>query len=342
MECVLTEAYYQSVGKGFPLERIQEIKADFIRRSQLVEVEEPRWGFASVGGYKTAKRLIEREVINSLKDPEGTQECGLRLPRGILLFGPPGTGKTLFAKALAKELSLPTINFRTENLFSMWLGESGRLFRAAIELVEQMSPAVVFIDEIDRMGRRTGAAHDGASQETQKVFSQVLEWTGKKERRSILVGTTNTPDHLDEALLRAGRFDHIVPFLYPDRQARREILEIHLGLHEGAGYKSVEFSLRSDQIAELLDELADRATGLTGAELEEVIRRARLNWFHHRPGPMTAEDLRRAFEDFHVDLADRQEKRQFYLEQAQRFTRDRTFLSKLVVELREESNIKIK
>jgi transitional endoplasmic reticulum ATPase len=103
-------------------------------------------------------------------------------------------GRAQFVKALAKETNLPFINLRTENLFSMWLGESRRKFSEAIRLAEQMSPAIVFIDEIDRCGKRSGTSADGASQETQRVFSQVLEWLGDKRRRSIIVGTTNTPE----------------------------------------------------------------------------------------------------------------------------------------------------
>jgi SpoVK/Ycf46/Vps4 family AAA+-type ATPase len=328
LEAVLTEAYDRSAEGRITLEAVGELKAEFIKRSQLVEVEEPSWGFESVGGYWAVKRFVEESVLRVLHEHERAARFGVPLPRGLLLFGPPGTGKTLFVKALAKETNLPFINLRTENLFSMWLGESGRKFSEAIRLAEQMSPAIVFIDEIDRFGKRSGTSADGASQETQRVFSQVLEWLGDKRRQSIIVGTTNTPEHLDEAFLRAGRFDYKIPFLYPGKEARREILEIHLGLREGGGVPPLPWGISEEEREQLLEELSERTQDFTGAELEQLALRARRNAFNSGRDKMSPEDLRRALECFRI-AAGRSAQKERYLAQAAEFTDDQAFLEQL-------------
>lgn len=328
LEAVLTEAYDRSSQGRITLEMVGELKAEFIKRSHLVEVEEPEWGFESVGGYWAVKRFVERNVIQVLHEHERARRFGVPLPRGLLLFGPPGTGKTLFVKALARETNLPFINLRTENLFSMWLGESGRKFGEAIRLAEQMSPAIVFIDEIDRFGKRSGTSADGASQETQRVFSQVLEWLGDKRRKSVIVGTTNTPEHLDEAFLRAGRFDYKIPFLYPGQEARREILEIHLGLREGGGVPSLPWGISSEEREQLLEELSDKTQDFTGAELEQLALRARRTAFNSRREDILSEDLHRALEGFRID-GGRSSQKERYLSQAASYTDDATFLEDL-------------
>ena len=120
-------------------------------------------------------------MINVLRRPEKARYFGLGLPKGLLFFGPPGTGKSLFANALASEVQLPFINLVTENIYSKWLGESGQNMKNAITLAEKMSPAIVFVDEIDRFGKRAGASAGSAEEETQRVFSQFLEWLGMPE-----------------------------------------------------------------------------------------------------------------------------------------------------------------
>jgi ATP-dependent 26S proteasome regulatory subunit len=310
--CVLREAWQLNGYQGFSLEQIKRLKSELIERSNLLELEEPQQGFESVGGYEPVKRLIYGRLIRVLREPGRAAHFGVDLPRGILLFGPPGTGKTIFARALAKELSLPFINFKTENLYHQYLGMSGRLFDAAIRLAEQMAPCILFIDEIDRFGKR-GQAQDSASEETRKVFNQILSWLGSKERKSILVGTTNTPEQLDPALIRPGRFDCLVPFLYPGKAARRQILEIHLGL-TGASPRPPALAISEAELEQLLEMLAEQTEGMSGAELEELVKRAKSRGFNSEREELLPEDFLQILEGFRINKESRAKQKERYLE----------------------------
>lgn len=237
------------------------------------------------------------------------------LPRGLMLFGPPGTGKTLFAKAMAWQTGLPFINLRTENIFEELLGKSGRNLRDAIRLIEEASPALVFIDEIDRLGTRGGGGQDGGSQETKRVFGQMLEWLGDKKRKSLIVGATNVPDQIDPAFMRQGRFTFVVPFLYPDRMARRSIFAIHLGL-EGAKHRPLmdERSIRS-----ILDEIAAETKFYSGAEIEAVVDGAKRRFFESEDRELSVAHLRDSLRDFRVDAENRRQQVETYVAYARRF-----------------------
>jgi len=303
LESTLLESH--SITRDFDIEKIKEIKSDLIRRSDLMEVIEPEEGFNSIGGYDEIKSFINNVIIDVLKNEGRAKKLALRLPRGILLFGPPGTGKTYFAKALAKETNLPFINMKTENLFSKYLGESGRRFKNAIEITEQMSPAIVFIDEIDRFGKRTGGDESGASQETSRVFSQVLEWLGDPKRQAIIIGTTNEPGKMDEAFLRTGRFDYKIPFLYPDKKARKDILRIHLGLK---GNKEKP-DMNIQNIENIIDTIVDKTEDISGAEIEELVNRAKRNAFKNHRNLLEPEDLNYASDSFtHPDRTEIKQK----------------------------------
>lgn len=307
-QTVLIKTYNQS--RGFGMDTLKHYKADYIRRSDVVEIEEPTLRFKDVGGYKEVKEMVQRTLILALHRPERAKEAALPLPRGLLLFGPPGTGKTLFAKALAAETNLPFINMKTENLFTKWLGESGQRVKNAIQLVEQASPALVFIDEIDRFGKRTSGGGDGASQETGRVFAQMLEWLGDQNRKAIVVGTTNVPEHLDPAFLRPGRFSYVVPFLYPDPRARLQILRIHLGL-EGSRPRPV---MDETSVLEALPQIARETDYYAGADLEELVIRAKQNFFQGNAPRLSGNDLQSAHSDYRIDTRERQKIIQRYNE----------------------------
>jgi len=313
LKTVLCETYYRS--RRFSVETIKRLKTEFIERTGLLEIEEPDpAGFNAVGGYEVVKEFVKDTIIKVLLETERAKRFILRIPRGIILFGPPGTGKTLFARALAREVNLPFINLRVENLLSPYLGVSGHRFREAIQLIEQMSPAIVFIDEIDRLGKRRGDVNDGASEETRRVFNQVLEWLGKKERKSIIIGTTNRPSDLDEAF-RVGRIDYWIPILYPDRDARTAIIRVHL---EGT-------PLSEDAIRRI----ADHTEGFTGAEIEELIQRARRIAFRGSGDVLTEEHVDTALRSFRIDKSQRERDQERFLKMAEKFTNDLELLSKL-------------
>ncbi|MGH7858767.1 MAG: ATP-binding protein, partial [Candidatus Binatia bacterium] len=336
LQSALVEAHH--LDDDFRVERLKDLKSELIKRSDLLELEEPdSAGFDSVGGYDAVKRFIRDCVVQVLLDSERArvEKLALPLPRGVLFFGPPGTGKTLFAKALAHGTNLPFINLRTENLFSKYLGESGQRFRDAIRLAEQMSPAILFVDEIDRFGKRTKmGGSDGASEESRRVFNQILEWLGDQKRRSIIIGTTNRPQDLDPAFLRPGRFDYKIPFLYPPPEARQRILDIHLGR---AGSKAkVALGFPEADLQKVLARVVAETDGFSGAEIEQLVTRAKRNAFKGGRDHLVAEDFFAARKAFRIDMEQRAKDTRSYLSQAAEFTDDREFLEEVAQENRTE------
>lgn len=312
VKTILLESY--TMERKFSTEIIKEMKSDIIKKTGTLEIVEPDpAGFKTIGGYEAVKNFVGKYIVKALADPQGARRRNSKIPRGIIFFGPPGTGKTIFAKALAREVHLPFINFRTENLYSSLLGESGHNFSRAITLIEQMSPAVVFMDEIDKLGKRRGEASDGASEETRRVLNQVLEWMAEP-RKSIIVGTTNRPGDLDEAF-RVGRIDYWVPFPYPNMAARVQILKIHL-----KGVRMEDSTLEA---------IADRTEGYSGAELEEIVNRAFRDAFVGPNDHLTSQDLQKAYESFRIDTDKRRKQKKEYLEMAREFTNDLNFLREL-------------
>jgi SpoVK/Ycf46/Vps4 family AAA+-type ATPase len=327
-EAILRESY--ALKGHFDLEQIKISKGELVKKTGILEIEEPKEDFDSIGGYEEVKEFINNKIIKVIHNPERAASFAIPLPRGILLFGPPGTGKTLFARALAKKVKLPFINFKTENIYSPWLGESGQRMKTAIKTAEQMSPAIVFIDEIDRFGRRT-ATTDSAGEETRRVFSQLLEWLGDQSRKAIIVGTTNRPTDLDEAFIRTGRFDYKIPISYPDEEARLEILRIHLGLADKHGRKSPKpkppLALSDEQFLDFLKkEVVPKTESYTGAELEELVIRAKRNAFERGAEAVGKEDFYQSLQSFQIDQEARAEQKREYNELVRKYTDEKAFL----------------
>ncbi|MCC6056963.1 MAG: ATP-binding protein, partial [Desulfurococcaceae archaeon] len=300
----------------FDMSSMIEFKYDIIRKSGLLDIEEPSHGFEAVGGYDILKRFIMNNVVKVLRNPDKAKRLGLRPPRGILLFGPPGTGKTWFARALAKELQLPYLRLRTEKIVSMWYGETSRNLAKALEISESVAPAVLFIDEVDRFGKRGGLTEH---EESRRAFSILLEWLGDARRKTIVVATTNRPEDLDEAFRRVGRFDYIIPMLYPDLKARLEILNIHTNV------------IRKVPLAKDMDlEYIARVTEYwSGAELEELVLRAARKALEEDADIVSMKHFSRALETFSINQGERQEQLRRYLQLAEEFTNDTEFLGQL-------------
>jgi SpoVK/Ycf46/Vps4 family AAA+-type ATPase len=327
-EAILRESW--KLTKRLDLTQIKNSKGDLVRKTGMLEIEEPKEDFDAIGGYEEIKEFIDKKIVKVRYARARAERFAIHLPNGILFFGPPGTGKTLFGKALAKKVELPFINFRTENIYSPWLGESGQKMKTAIRTAEQMAPAIVFVDEIDRFGKR-GAVRDSAGEETRRVFSQMLEWLGDQNRKAIIVGTTNRMVDLDPAFYRAGRFDYKIPISYPNEDARLEILGIHLGLSvEGRKSPKPKPPLNPASDEEFLEFLKDEIVPATkdyaGAELEELVTRAKRNAFERDAEAVEKEDFQQSMNSFLIDREEREKQKQEIKEDIRKYTDDKTFL----------------
>lgn len=316
LEAILSESAFKY--RTFEPTIIQDYKYDIVRKVGIVDVEEPRHGFEAVGGYEVLKDFIRNNIIKVLRNPEKAKRLGLRPPRGILMFGPPGTGKTIFAKSLAKELGIPFLRLRTEKIFSKYVGETERNLAKAIEIAEAVAPCVFFIDEVDRFGKRAGMV-DTDSGTSRRVFSMLLEWLGDDRRQAIVVATTNVPEQLDEAFIRVGRFDYIIPVLYPDLEARVEILQVHTQV------------VRKVPLAEDVDlvKIATLTEYWTGAELEELVMRACRFALQEDADVVEKRHFEKALATFRIDQAERQAQLEKYLKLAEKYCNDTQFLEQL-------------
>ncbi len=332
LESIMLESYFSE--HRFDVSRVKGLKSELVKKSGTLEIRDPHYSFQDIGGYGSIKDFVRKYIINVLEDSERAARFSLPLPKGILFFGPPGTGKSLFANALATEIQLPFINLLTENIYSKWFGESGQRMKGAIQMAEKMSPAIVFVDEIDRFGKRSGGFGDSAGEESKRVFSQFLEWLGEPDRQAIIVGTTNVPDQLDEAFLRTGRFDYKIPFLYPGDEARVEVMAVHLGLVGGAVGRPVPLGVEEDELLDFLRaEIVPKTRHFSCAELEELVLRSKRIAFDRRAETLDFCDFTRAAETFRVDRDQRKRTIQTTLHQVRRFTDDQQFLNSLEEEM---------
>ena len=219
-------------------------------------------GFADIAGIDEAKGEFE-EIVSFLKEPEKYTIVGAKIPKGILLVGPPGTGKTLLAKAIANEADVPFFSVAGSEFVEMFIGIGASRVRDLFKKASENAPCIVFIDEIDAVGRERGAGVGGGNDEREQTLNQLLtEMDGFKENKGVIVvGATNRVDILDAALLRPGRFDRQVTVNLPDRLGRVGILKVH------ARNKPV-----SKEVS--LVQLANRTPGFSGADLANLLNEA--------------------------------------------------------------------
>ena len=220
--------------------------------------------FKDIAGNEEVKEEVW-ELVDYLKNPKKYSGAGARIPKGILLGGPPGTGKTLIAKATAGEANVPFFFISASNFVEMFVGLGAKRVRDMFEEARQNAPAIIFIDELDAVGRSRGAGIGGGNDEREQTLNQLLvEMDGIKENSGILImAATNRTDVLDPALLRPGRFDRIITVSLPDIKEREEILKLH------AKGKRIDPNVKFNLIAR-------RTPGFSGAQLENVINEATL------------------------------------------------------------------
>ncbi len=233
-------------------------------KAKLYEKKEVELTFADVAGQENPK-LELMEVIDFLKNPDKYQALGGHLPKGVLLVGPPGNGKTLMAKATAGEAGVPFFSISGSEFIEMFVGVGASRVRDMFANAKQEAPSIIFIDEIDSIGRVRGTGLGGGHDEREQTLNQILsEMDGFAASESVIVmAATNRPDVLDPALIRPGRFDRLITLDLPHRQARQEILALHA--------KKVPLAADVD-----LDLLAKQTVGFSGADLKNLVNEAAL------------------------------------------------------------------
>jgi cell division protease FtsH len=235
--------------------------------------------FDDVAGLDNAKKELE-EIIEFLKNPEKFQKIGAKLPRGILLVGPPGTGKTLMARATAGEADVPFFSISGSEFIEMFVGVGASRVRDMFDKAKKDAPAIIFIDEIDAIGRVRGTGLGGGHDEREQTLNQILaEMDGFSANESVMImAATNRPDVLDPALIRPGRFDRQVVLENPMKKARHEILKIH------TKYMALDKDVN-------LEEVAKRTVGFSGADLENLANEAALLAARNNKDRIEAEDF---------------------------------------------------
>ncbi|MCS3664054.1 cell division protease FtsH [Salinibacter ruber] len=246
----------QSQGQG--LFSVRQSKAE------LYDKDEEDTTFDDVAGADSAKEEL-REIIKFLKNPKRFEGLGGKVPKGVLLVGPPGTGKTLLARAVAGEANAPFFSVSGSDFMEMFVGVGASRVRDMFSEAKETSPAIIFIDELDSIGRKRGAGLGGGNDEREQTLNQLLsELDGFEENEGVIVmAATNRPDILDSALTRPGRFDRQITVDLPTKQSRHEILKIH------ARNKPL-----SDDVD--LEEIARSTPGFSGADLENLLNEAAL------------------------------------------------------------------
>jgi len=233
-------------------------------RAKRLSVDSPKVTFRDVAGVDEAVEELH-EIKEFLENPKKFQALGARIPKGVLLFGPPGTGKTLLARAVAGEAGVPFFSISGSDFVEMFVGVGASRVRDLFEQAKQNSPCIIFMDEIDAVGRHRGAGLGGGHDEREQTLNQLLvEMDGFEMKDNIiLIAATNRPDILDPALLRPGRFDRQVVVDRPDRKGRVRILEVHT--------RGKPLAKEID-----LDNMAGQTPGFTGADLANLVNEAAL------------------------------------------------------------------
>ncbi|MFB6284739.1 MAG: CDC48 family AAA ATPase [Halobacteria archaeon] len=271
-------------------EALKEVEPSAMRE---VLVELPQVSWDEVGGLQEERQELVEAVEWPLSSPEKFDRMGIDPPKGVLLYGPPGTGKTLMAKAVANETGANFISVRGPQLLSKWVGESEKAIRQTFRKARQVSPCVVFFDELDSLA--PSRSEGGEARVSERVVNQLLtELDGLEELEDVMVvGATNRPDMIDPALIRSGRFDRLVLLGSPGKEGREEILKIH------TQSSPLEEDVNLEELAEITD-------GYVGSDLEAIAREAGLIALREDPDTdiITMSDFRQALEKVRPTITD--------------------------------------
>ncbi len=251
-------------------------------KAKMLNKEEPTNTFDDVAGADEAVQELD-EIRDFLQNPARYEALGAKIPRGVLLYGPPGTGKTLLARAVAGEAGVPFYTISGSDFVEMFVGVGASRVRDLFNQAKENSPCIIFIDEIDAVGRQRGAGMGGGHDEREQTLNQLLvEMDGFSDRSSVIImAATNRPDILDPALLRPGRFDRQIPVGAPDMAGRKAILDVHA--------RNKPLGPDAD-----LESLAKRTAGMSGADLQNVLNEAALLTARVNGDVITADALEEA------------------------------------------------
>lgn len=253
-------------------------------RARMFSGDRPSVTFSDVAGNDEAKQELQ-EVVEFLKEPEKFAALGARIPRGVLLVGPPGTGKTLMAKAVSGEAGVPFFSISGSEFVEMFVGVGASRVRDLFEQAKKNAPCIIFVDEIDAVGRHRGAGLGGSHDEREQTLNQILvEMDGfDTDTNIIIIAATNRPDILDPALLRPGRFDRRVTMDTPDVKGRRAILDVHV---------------RGKPLAAdvNLDVIAKQTPGFAGADIENLVNEAAILAARRNRRSISTDELQEAIE----------------------------------------------
>ena len=257
----------------------------FSRRSSQVNEDDIRkFTFDDVAGLNDESNEL-KEIVTFLQNPQLLIDLGAKTPKGILLVGPPGTGKTLLARAIAGEANVPFFSISASEFVEMFVGVGASRVRDLFKTAKSKSPCIIFIDEIDSIGRQRGAGIGGGNDEREQTLNQLLtEMDGFEANNGVIIlAATNRPDVLDQALIRPGRFDRRVYITLPDRKARHKILSVHA---------------RTKPLAESVNlmEWATKTPGFSGADLQNLLNEAAINAARNNKSIISTHDLDKAHE----------------------------------------------
>jgi transitional endoplasmic reticulum ATPase len=281
------------------LNKIKITKQDFdealrdVQPSAMREVlvQRPNVGWEDIGGLQQVKEELTEAIEWPLKHTKLFAEADVEPPKGILLYGPPGTGKTMIAKAVAATSEANFISIKGPELISKWVGESEKGVREVFRKARQAAPCVIFFDELDAIAPRRSGGSEGNAHVTERVISQMLtELDGLEDLKGVVViGATNRPDIIDEALLRPGRFDRILEVPVPDKEARKHIFQIH------TKKKPLESDVNLDKLIEITE-------GMTGADIAALVNSAAMSAIKEHVGQKSGSKLRISMRHFEAAL----------------------------------------